>query len=191
MRVTTFHEWARTTATKLGYDFIGWVTQKERTEKIKSILYEVIKSDVEFRLYDPKDPDIIAWWNEELSWIFGQGIFDFSDYQYVERIGRGTAIRLPASDREYVWLIFEKYLEWLDETGKEDYDNVAGLVDKAISKNGGSLPEEVRYDHIFVDEIQDFDKSWLGVLADVPRVSFQWPETSPKGFINGHLPGNP
>ena len=171
LNVTTFHDWAKTTAGKLGYNSVSWVTQRERTEQLKSIIEKALESNVKHRLYDCKDPDIISWWNDELAWIFGQGIFDFPDYKIVERVGRGTAIRLPSSDREYIWYVFRNYQEWLNENRKEDYDNVADLVNKAVKKNGGSLPEEMRYDHVFIDEVQDFDKSWLAVLSKVPRVS--------------------
>ncbi|MGV7224801.1 MAG: UvrD-helicase domain-containing protein [Nitrospinales bacterium] len=171
LKVTTFHNWAKATADKLGYDSVSWVDQKERTDQLKTIIQEVLKDHVNHRLYDVKNPDIISWWNDEFAWIFGQGIFDFADYTNAERVGRGTAIRLSADDRHYIWLIFEKYMGWLNENGKEDYDNVAGLVNKAIKKNGGSVPESMRYDHVFVDEVQDFDKSWLSVLSEVPRVS--------------------
>lgn len=169
--VTTFHDWAKKTSEKLGYDSVSWVTQKERTEQLKSIITKALESNIKHRLYDCKDPDIISWWNDEFAWIFGQGIFNFSEYKNAERTGRGTAIRLPASDREYIWHIFRQYFEWLEKNRKEDYDNVAGLVNKAIEKNGGSIPTEMRYDHVFVDEVQDFDKSWLAVLSGIPRVS--------------------
>ena len=169
--VTTFHDWAKSTADKLGYRSINWVAQRERTEQIKAIIEKALKVNIKHRLYECKDPDIISWWNDEFAWIFGQGITDFQDYKNAERVGRGTAIRLPTNDRDYIWSVFRKYSEWLDKEGKEDYDNVAGLVNKAIKRNGGYFPENIRYDHVFVDEVQDFDKSWLMVLSNLSRVS--------------------
>ena len=164
--VTTFHDWVKTTADKLGYYKVSWVDQRERTEQLKSIIKYVLENNVKHRLYDCKDPEIISWWNDEFAWIFGQGISDYDVYENAERVGRGTAIKLPANDREYIWLVFEKYLDWLDGNGKEDYDNVAGLLNKAIKRNGGYIPDDMRYDHVFLDEVQDFDRSWLAVLSE-------------------------
>jgi superfamily I DNA/RNA helicase len=169
--VSTYHEWAVKMAEVMGYKFGGWVQPRDRTDQIKAILTRAITEKGSHRLYDPKDIDMITWWNEEISWLFGQGIFDFEEYKLAERIGRGIAIRVPLTDREYVWYVYSKYLEWLKTEGKEDYDNVAGLVIKSKEQFGSVSPENLRFDHVFVDEVQDFDKSWLSVLAPIPRIS--------------------
>jgi hypothetical protein len=75
--VQTYHDWAVKMAEAMGYPFGGWVQQRDRTEKIKMLLAEAEETKGSHRLYDPKDPDTVSWWNEEISWIFGQGIFDF------------------------------------------------------------------------------------------------------------------
>ena len=169
--VLTYHEWAVKMAEAMGYPFGGWVQQRDRTEQIKSILTKAKQIKGTHRLYDPKDPDTVSWWNEEISWIFGQGIFDFEVYKLAERVGRGIAVRVPLIDREYVWHIYSEYLEWLKEERKEDYDNVAGLISGSLEQYNGVVPEPLRYDHVFIDEVQDFDKSWLAMTAPFTRIS--------------------
>lgn len=171
IKVLTYHDWAMKMAEAMGYKFGGWVPQRDRTAQLKEIISEVNVKKGPHRFYDHKDVDTVAWWNEEISWIFGQGIIDFEKYKHVERVGRGIAIRVPLVDREYVWHVYAQYLEWLKDEDKEDYDNVAGLVTKAMQQYGSTLPENLRYDHVFIDEVQDFDKSWLSVLAPIPRIS--------------------
>jgi superfamily I DNA/RNA helicase len=70
-----------------------------------------------------------------------------------------------------VWDVFERYAEWLEDEEAEDYDNPAGLILRSLMETQGELPESLRYDHVLVDEVQDFDRSWLVAAAKVPRVS--------------------
>jgi len=56
-------------------------------------------------------------------------------------------------------------------TRQEDYDNPAGLLLRALEEQGGIFPDALRYDHLMIDEVQDFDKSGLLAAVKVPRVS--------------------
>ncbi|GAA0794697.1 3'-5' exonuclease [Marinobacterium sediminicola] len=170
--VRTFHDWARNAAKGLGFEFTGWVDGKVRSEQIKACI-EKAKSEVgNHRLFDfQASPELLAWWGDEIAWLFGQHITHLDEYLAVERSGRGTAIRISQEDRRFVWCVFELYEEWLENTRQEDYDNPAGLILRALMERGGDLPDEYRYDHVMIDEVQDFDKSWLLIAAKIPRVS--------------------
>ncbi|MCK2183821.1 3'-5' exonuclease [Halomonas getboli] len=170
--VRTFHEWSRSTARELGYEFAGWVDGKQRAEKLKELVAEAEAEVGHHRLYELKnDAGLVAWWGDEIAWLFGQHITRLDEYLDVERTGRGTAVRVTQEDRRFVWCVYELYQEWLEETRQEDYDNPAGVLLHAMLERGGDLPNELRYDHLMIDEVQDFDKSWLLVAAQVPRVS--------------------
>jgi len=169
INVQTFHEWAKTTASKLDYNFLGWVTTSHRNEQLKKIIEE-FKKDKTHRLFNLDDNEhLLSWWSDEISWLFGQFITRFSEYEMIERIGRGTNIRLNRDDREVVWDVFEEYVQYLEEEQKEDYDNPGGLLLKVKMITGKSIPEELKYDHIFIDEVQDFDKSWLMAISEFSR----------------------
>ena len=88
-----------------------------------------------------------------------------------ERVGRGTARRISSEERADIWHVFESYLEWLEENHSEDYDNPAGMILNSLERTQSQLPESLRADHVMVDEVQDFDRSWLLAVARIPRVS--------------------
>ncbi|MRI34247.1 hypothetical protein EOPP23_14730 [Endozoicomonas sp. OPT23] len=171
--VRTFHDWSRVAAKELGADFVGWINSKSRTEQLKKLIEEGRDELGEHRLYDLKaSPHLLGWWSDEIAWLFGQHVTHLNEYLDIERIGRGTAIRVSNEDRRFVWFVFELYQEWLEETQQEDYDNPAGLILRALMEQQATdLPESLRYDHVMVDEVQDFDKSWLLAAVKIPRVS--------------------
>lgn len=111
------------------------------------------------------------WWSEEIAWIFGQNIIYLNKYKETERVERGTAVRLTVEERHVVWDLFKRDTEWLEENGTEDYDNPAGKILNSITKSQTGLSEELQYDHVMVDEVQDFGRSWLLVVAKIPRIS--------------------
>src|SRR5690606_20946472 len=170
--VQTFHEWSRHAVKFLGYEFSGWVDSKTRNDELKKFIAKA-KDELGFhRLYDiENNPDVLNWWGDEFAWLFGQHLVRLDDYLAVERVGRGVSIRISQEDRRFVWFVFELYEEWLESTHQEDYDNPAGLVLRALQESGKDLPEELRYDHVMIDEVQDFDKSWLLAAVKIPRVS--------------------
>ncbi len=170
--VRTFHDWAKTTAQSLGYEFEGWVDGKRRSEKLCEIITTAETELGQHRLYAlQKNSELLKWWGEEIAWLFGQYITRLDEYLIVERKGRGASIRLPKEDRRFVWFVYEAYQEWLEESQREDYDNPAGLVLRSLMEKNVDLPNALRYDHVLVDEVQDFDRSWLLAVARVPRVS--------------------
>lgn len=172
IEVKTFHDWARNTSKLIGYEFEGWVTTKSRSEKLRVFIKQAKNEFGEHRLYNlEENPELITWWNEEIAWLFGQHVTRLDEYILVERIGRGNAIRLSSEDRKFVWFIYEEYQEWLEESHQEDYDNPAGLILRSLMETNSNLPDEIRYDHVFIDEVQDFDRSWLLAIVQVAKVS--------------------
>jgi len=170
--VKTFHDWSKTTSKSLGFEFKGWVSTKDRTVKIKEFIALAEMDLGEHRLYDlDANPELIKWWNEEIAWIFGQHITRLRDYLSTERTGRGVAIKLLSEDRKFIWFVYEEYQQWLEETNQEDYDNPVGLILRTFMEKGTGLPNNLRYDHVFIDEVQDFDKSWLLAVVKIPKVS--------------------
>lgn len=172
IEVKTFHDWSRSTAKAMGFEFAGWVDGKVRSEQLKRLVKEAEEEVGKHRFFELKDaPYLLGWWGDEIAWLFGQHLTRLDDYLAVERTGRGTAVRVTQEDRRFIWNVYELYQEWLEETQQEDYDNPAGVLLRVMMEQGGDLPDEYRYDHVMIDEVQDFDKSWLLVAAKIPRVS--------------------
>lgn len=170
--VHTFHDWAKSCAQSMGANFSDWVDSKERSEELAKII-SISKQEIgEHRLYEIQtSSELLKWWGEEIAWLFGQHITRLNEYLIVERTNRGTAIRLSQEDRRFVWHVYELYMEWLEENNKQDYDNPAGLILNTLEQQGVEFPDNLRYDHVMVDEVQDFDKSWLLAVVKLPRVS--------------------
>ena len=170
--VHTFHDWAKSCAQSMGANFTDWVDSKERSEELAKII-SISKQEIgEHRLYEIQtSAELLKWWGEEIAWLFGQHITRLNEYLIVERTNRGTAIRLSQEDRRFVWHVYELYMEWLEENNKQDYDNPAGLILNTLEQQGIEFPDNLRYDHVMVDEVQDFDKSWLLAVVKLPRVS--------------------
>ena len=170
--VKTFHDWAKHSAKEIGAEFNGWIDGKKRSEQLKGLIKEAEQEIGNHRLFNIDEvPHLLSWWGDEISWLFGQHIIRLDDYLKIERSKRGTAVRVTQEDRRFVWCVYELYQEWLEETRQEDYDNPAGLLLRSLEEHGGDIPDNLRYDHVMVDEVQDFDKSWLLAVVKVPRVS--------------------
>lgn len=165
--ITTFHDWCRSFARKLGYPVGDAVMAQDREAYLAQILEQLRPRWGGNHLASQP----VTFWSQEIEWIFGQGITTFEEYASRPRSGRGTAVQVRGEDRRFVWDVFQRYTERLDREGRYDIDNPAGLVLRAVEKNNGLFPESLRYDHVFVDEVQDFDLSWLVVLAPVAKVS--------------------
>lgn len=172
IEIMTFHDWSKRLAIKLGIEFTGWVDGKERIIKLTKFISEAQGSLGNHRLYSlEKDHTLIDWWVAELCWLFGQSITTLDIYIESERINRGTDVRVTQEDKRFVWFVYEAYCDWLKETYQEDYDNPAGLVQRAIQHHNGVIPDYAKYDYTMVDEVQDFDRSWLLVASMATRLS--------------------
>jgi superfamily I DNA/RNA helicase len=170
--VRTFHDWTRFAVKTLGADFKGWIDSGKREDQLKLCINETREDMGDHRLFDlDNNSYLISWWGDEIAWLFGQHITRLSEYLEVERKNRGTAIRVTRDDRLFIWSVYELYQEWLEESNQEDYDNPAGLLLRVLMESGQDFPDEMRYDHVMIDEVQDFDKSWLLAAIKVPRVS--------------------
>ena len=172
IEVFTYHDWAKRTSKLLGYDFNGWIDNRTKLTILEEIIDHVQAQYPNHRLLQWKmNPEIKNWWDDEISWMFGYGLTNCDDYLKAERVGRGNAIHLSHEERQLIWKIFESYKQRISADSLADYDDAGGIVIKALNQSNGILPDKVRVDHVFVDEVQDFHQSWLIALSPIPRVT--------------------
>lgn len=96
----------------------------------------------------------------EIEWIERHGIESFQEYRSAERIGREAA--LDPKSRQFVFLIYEQYLNERLQAGKEyDWDDLATAVCKELQSDASPR----RYKHIVIDEGQDFSPQMVRSLA--------------------------
>ncbi|HOL52239.1 MAG TPA: AAA family ATPase [Bacillota bacterium] len=165
--VDTFHGWAMTFADCLGYGPARIVQRTERDAKLEEILRQMgPKWGQNHLLGEPTQ-----FWSQEVEWIMGQGISSLDKYMNAVRTGRGTAVQVRGEDRQLVWDVFTAYRDWLAHDNACDIHDFGGMVRRAVLKADRKYPVDLAYDHILIDEVQDFDLSWLLALAPMARVS--------------------
>jgi len=96
-------------------------------------------------------------WEEEIEWMKGWLVTTREQYMKMPRTGRGTSVRVSAPDKEIIFDVYECYQEELEELGVCDWDDMA--LD--LFQLRGDLKDEHKFDHVLVDEAQDFPPAWL------------------------------
>lgn len=165
--VTTFHDWANQFVRQICGRPPNYVKRERAREVISTILSDLRSKWGKNQLM--KKP--IQFWEQELQWIYGQAISDRSSYLTCQRVGCGTAVQVRGDDRDFVWDVFERYNEVLAKANEADWEDPGGVVLQAVKNNGGKFPEDAQFDHVFIDEVQDFNLSWLLALVPISRQS--------------------
>ncbi len=164
VKVSTFHEWSRDLCSAIGLRIKKWTLGDDR----KLILETLARTAASASPSLAARPE--SFWDEELAWIYGRGFREFSEFDQSSRAGRGGP-RLTHEDRYIVWGILAELRRQLSVAGSWDAADPAGLFAAALHRNGGRIPGTLRVDHIFVDEVQDFDRSWLAMTSPFARQS--------------------
>ena len=104
---------------------------------------------------------------DEYEWIKGQCIATVEDYIQARRKGRGTADRLKETDRRLLWKLKLALDEELARRGLETFrDRVLRALE---SLDASPLSEADQFDHIIVDEAQDFTLARLRLIARLAK----------------------
>ena len=107
-------------------------------------------------------------WKEEFEWMKGMNVTtaDEDYYMSLERRGRGTNIHMSESDRHSAFQIFCCYRQLLKRNGLVDWGDFALYV----VRHPDQIPAQHRYDHVLIDEAQDFSLAQMKALMNVYRV---------------------
>lgn len=96
---------------------------------------------------------------EEFSYLLGRGLKDREAYLKARRSGRGRA--LQSGERNYIFDLFERYLQHLDSQERIDFDDVGNAV-LALCARRGEITSMVK--HLIIDEVQDLPITWIQAL---------------------------
>ncbi|GEM_PF-945495 len=119
----------------------------------------------EERLYSTHEHNFIT---DEIAWIKAMGFIEKEKYLETERTGRSKSIRLTRAQRKTIFKIYEEYKELL----KKRFHNHLDLEDYALSIIENSfLLDDVKFDYIFVDEVQDLDPMQIKALCMLTKKS--------------------
>lgn len=98
---------------------------------------------------------------DEITFIERFGINSAEEYNEVERIGRASA-NIKRENRKWFFMVYEKYLQIRKELGRlYDWDDIALYVYNNLLLD----KTQRRYQHIIVDEGQDFSPIMIKALT--------------------------
>lgn len=165
--VESYHEWARRFAAQLGYRLEGWLTDAESNNLLEEVRLAGLQKLGPQRLLELT---VDEFWRDEMAWMLGRKFDDFEAYAGATRTGRAST-RVDADGRQIVWKYFDAYLDRMESRRRFDFEAAAHLVFHAVNQQGGTYSPSQQYEHVFVDEVQDFHESWLMPLSCVARTS--------------------
>jgi len=159
VRVETYHAFARgylSARGKMGYNCICSDPTWRKAYIIQAI--KAVESGYEPSRFFKRS---IAFFEDEIQWIFSHGITSRDEYVEVDRVGRFGS-NLSRKLRPIMYEILEKYVEIRTNQGKMyDWDDIAIYVRKEFEKD----PSPRLYRHIIIDEGQDFSPEMIRSLA--------------------------
>lgn len=165
MEIKNFHSWAYGEVTKIYGKPNALLSEKDKRKLIISAVKNAgrIHSN---RFIDTSDENIL-FLAEEFNFIKGKNLRCLSDYSVVERIGRGTKIRLSPNsiDREIIYKIYE------------EFENLKMNVNKFEFIDFGfqlyiKHQEVTHYDYVYIDEAQDLNQVELQLLRNIAKRGF-------------------
>ena len=121
----------------------------------------------EEKLYSTHDMKFVT---EEISWLKAMGFTTLDKYLSTERTGRSKRIRLTRSQRKTIFKIYEEYQR---ELSNNKYGLVLDLEDYALKilEKEYEISHDLKYDYIFVDEMQDLDPMQILALCKLTKKS--------------------
>lgn len=106
---------------------------------------------------------------QELLWIKANGFITEEAYLNCERAGRGLNPRLTREQRRTIFRMFQEYhrirvAKYYGEMDAEDYA-------LKILEQVDAIPDALKYDYVFVDEVQDLQPMQLLALSNLCKKS--------------------
>lgn len=104
---------------------------------------------------------------DEIFWMKANGFVEREDYINATRNGRGSIPRLEKNQRNTIFDIFLKYQDDMKYKYHDDMD----LEDYALRllQKGTCIPESLKYDYVFVDEVQDLQPMQVKALVAITK----------------------
>lgn len=107
---------------------------------------------------------------EEIIWLKAMGFTVLDKYLSTERIGRSKRIRLTRSQRKTIFKIYEEYQK---DLSSNKYGLCLDLEDYALKilEKEYEFSDNLKFDYIFVDEMQDLDPMQILALCKLTKKS--------------------
>lgn len=145
-------------APKRKYPFNNKAGEELRLTNVKKALSEHQTKYGKHRFHDV-DP---SFWVDEFDWMKDMNVWtdDLDYYLTLPRKGRGSKIRMSASDRVTAYQIYTFYCNFLERTGQGDWaDQTLFLV-----RHPELIPEKMKFEHVLIDEAQDLSMAQMTAI---------------------------
>lgn len=122
---------------------------KVKKEAVQTALEQHKKKNGEHRFHNLD----LQFWIEEFDWMkdMNVSVQDMNYYLGLQRKGRGGKVRMSSVDRLTAFQLFTYYDQAMKAKGLGDWiDHSLYLI-----RNPGRIPDELKFDHILIDEAQD------------------------------------
>ena len=103
-----------------------------------------------------------SFWVEEFDWMKEMNVWtdDLDYYLALPRRGRGSKIRMSASDRVTAYQLYSFYCKYLESTGQGDWaDQTLFIV-----RHPELIPEKMKFEHVLIDEAQDLSMAQMTAI---------------------------
>lgn len=155
VQIINFHSWAYRFA---GIQYNQTVMQWTQIEIIEDIISGLTSSTS--NILDKSG----EFFQEEISWMKGKLFKNKTEYLDAARTGRGTSDRVTKTDKEVIWVVYEKYNQELKNRGQVDFDDYAIIALNKIQNDPNFIPP---YTHIIIDEAQDLNKAQILTISSL------------------------
>lgn len=127
-------------------------------------MYKMISDDE--KLYSTHNEKFIM---DEIRWIKAMGFTKLENYLATERTGRSKSIRLTRNQRKTIFRIYKEYQKEM-ESSKYGYATL-DLEDYALKilENSTLIEDDLKFDYVFVDEVQDLDPMQVMALCKLTK----------------------
>ncbi len=152
-------------APKRRYPFDGKAGEEQRINNVKKALSGHQAKYGKHRFHDV-DPQF---WVEEFDWMKDMNVWrdDLDYYLTLPRKGRGGKIRMSISDRVTAYQIYCYYCDYLDKTGQGDWADQTLFIER----HPELIPDEMRFDHVLIDEAQDLSLAQMKVAMKLSKTN--------------------
>ncbi|TKI46244.1 3'-5' exonuclease [Lysinibacillus tabacifolii] len=160
LNITTFHQWAANAYRKT---YGHHPTYANEYYLMNVAMREMKVLYPKHRFF--KDDTFNKFLQEEIKWLKGRNIQSNAEYLATSRKGRGSKIRLSESDRTVIYGLYSLYE--VKKDGAYDYEDTA----LQLIKDQHKIVDAVKYDHVIIDEAQDFNKVTMQLLVGIAQQS--------------------
>lgn len=135
--------------------FLGWLQQTSRDANILKFInrYENEKNIIYSEIFGILKGSMYVDWDREEPYIVNSEYYINNSKKIVEDYKI-----FVQEDREILYLITEKYNQWLDENGYYDINDIAFELQNLIKE------KSINYEYVVVDEVQDFTEVQIYML---------------------------